>query len=205
MCLYISGLVYLVPLFVIYEKLLLTGSYPSLVLYDLTFELPFVVFMLRSYFSDISWELDDDAWVDGCSRWLAFRKIMSPLIVPGLSTVTILIAIRTWGEYFGALISVTFRPKRRRWHWRTISGLIRRTGCSGGRCTVTYRARVRPGHLCTARLYAAGPVGVDGIEQRSGGITESTSRCLRMLGTTVCWSLSSSVMPWCDRSTAGCR
>jgi multiple sugar transport system permease protein len=98
------ALVYLVPLFVIYDKLHLTGSYPSLILYDETFELPFVVFMLRSYFSDISRELDDAARVDGCSRWLAFRKIMLPLIVPGLSTVTILIAIGTWGEYFGALI-----------------------------------------------------------------------------------------------------
>ena len=104
-CAYITpALVYLVPLFVIFEKLHLTGSYPSLILYDLTFELPFVVFMLRSYFSDISRELDDAARVDGCSRWLAFRKIMLPLIVPGLSTVTILIAIGTWGEYFGALI-----------------------------------------------------------------------------------------------------
>jgi multiple sugar transport system permease protein len=104
-CVYIiPALVYLVPLFVIYEKLDLTGSYPSLILYDETFELPFVVFMLRSYFADVSRELDDAARVDGCSRWLAFRKIILPVVVPGLSTVTILIAIGTWGEYFGALI-----------------------------------------------------------------------------------------------------
>lgn len=98
------ALVYIVPLYVIYEKLGLTGSYLSLILYYETFEMPFVTFMMRGFFSDIPKELDDAARVDGCSRWLAFRRILLPLVLPGLSTVTVLIAIGSWGEYFGALI-----------------------------------------------------------------------------------------------------
>jgi multiple sugar transport system permease protein len=98
------ALVYIVPLYVIYEKLNLTGSYLSLVLYYETFELPFVTFMMRGFFTDVPRELDDAARVDGCSRWLAFRKIILPLVLPGLATVSILISIGSWGEYFGALI-----------------------------------------------------------------------------------------------------
>jgi len=98
------ALVYIVPLYVIYEKLDLTGSYLSLVLYYETFELPFVTFMMRGFFADVPRQLDDAARVDGCSRWLTFRKIILPLVLPGLSTVAILISIGSWGEYFGALI-----------------------------------------------------------------------------------------------------
>ena len=98
------ALVYIVPLYVVYEKLGLTGSYLSLILYYETFQLPFVVFMMRGYFSDIPTELDDAARIDGCSRWLAFRRVILPVVLPGLATVTTLISIGAWGEYFGALI-----------------------------------------------------------------------------------------------------
>jgi multiple sugar transport system permease protein len=98
------ALVYIVPLYVIYEKLGLTGSYLSLILYYETFQLPFVVFMMRGYFSDVPMELDDAARIDGCSRWLAFRRVILPVVLPGVATVTILISIGAWGEYFGALI-----------------------------------------------------------------------------------------------------
>lgn len=70
----IPALVYIVPLYVIYQKLHLTGSYTSLVLYYETFEMPFVVFMMRGLFADLPLELDDAARVDGCSRWLAFSS-----------------------------------------------------------------------------------------------------------------------------------
>ncbi len=98
------ALVYIVPLYAIYQRLGLTGSYPSLVLYYETFQLPFTIFMMRGYFNDIPREFDESAWIDGCSRWLAFRKVILPLALPGVATVAILDAIGSWGEYFGALI-----------------------------------------------------------------------------------------------------
>jgi len=100
----VPALVYIVPLYAIYQRLGLSGSYLSVILYYETFELPFVVFMMRSYFADVPRELEDAAQVDGCSRMQAFRKVVLPLVLPGLSTVTILAAILSWGEYFGALI-----------------------------------------------------------------------------------------------------
>jgi multiple sugar transport system permease protein len=100
----VPALVYIVPLYAIYTKLNLSGSYLSIILYYETFELPFVVFMMRSYFTDVPRELEDAARVDGCTRWQAFRRVMLPLVAPGLSTVTILACILSWGEFFGALI-----------------------------------------------------------------------------------------------------
>lgn len=100
----VPALVYIVPLYAIYTKLGWSGTYLSIILYYLTFELPFVVFMMRGYFSDLPRELEDAARVDGCSRFQAFRRIMVPMVFPGLSTVTILVCIMSWGEFFGALI-----------------------------------------------------------------------------------------------------
>jgi multiple sugar transport system permease protein len=100
----VPALVYIVPLYAIYTKFGLSGTYLSIILYYETFELPFVVFMMRGYFSDLPRELEDAARVDGCSRSQAFRRIMLPMVFPGLSTVTILVCIMSWGEFFGALI-----------------------------------------------------------------------------------------------------
>jgi multiple sugar transport system permease protein len=100
----VPALVYIVPLYAIYQKLDMSGSYLSVVLYYETFELPFVVFMMRSYFTDIPVVLDEAALVDGASRWQSFRMVILPMVLPGISTVTILAAITSYGEYFGALI-----------------------------------------------------------------------------------------------------
>lgn len=98
------ALVYIVPLYAIYQRLGLIGSYPSLVLYYETFQLPFTIFMMRGYFNDIPREYDESAWIDGCSKWGAFYRVIMPVVLPGVATVAILDAIGSWGEYFGALI-----------------------------------------------------------------------------------------------------
>ncbi|HTX01946.1 MAG TPA: carbohydrate ABC transporter permease [Acidimicrobiales bacterium] len=100
----VPALVYIVPLLAIYVKLGLEGSYLSIILYYETFEMPFVVFMMRGYFADVPRELEDAARVDGCTRARAFHRVILPLVWPGLSTVTILACILSWGEFFGALI-----------------------------------------------------------------------------------------------------
>jgi multiple sugar transport system permease protein len=98
------ALVFMVPLYVIYQQLSLTGSYLSMVLFYETWLLPFTVFLMRGYFTDVPPELDEAAIIDGCSRFQAFLLVVLPVALPGIATVTILVAISAWGEYFGALI-----------------------------------------------------------------------------------------------------
>ena len=59
------------------------GTYLSVILYYLTFELPFVVFMMRGYFSRPPRTSRRPPGSDGCSRLAAFRRIMLPLAIPG--------------------------------------------------------------------------------------------------------------------------
>ena len=79
----VPALVYIVPLYAIYTKFNLSGTYLSIILYYETFELPFVVFMMRGYFSDLPRELEDAARVDGCSRSASVPQDHDPDGLPG--------------------------------------------------------------------------------------------------------------------------
>jgi multiple sugar transport system permease protein len=77
------------------------------VLFYETFELPLTIFLMRSYFADVPKEVEDAARVDGCSRWQAFRRVVLPIVRPGLAIAAMLVAVSSWGEYFAASILTT--------------------------------------------------------------------------------------------------
>jgi trehalose/maltose transport system permease protein len=47
---------------------------------------PFTIWMLRSFFQNIPAELDEAARVDGCSHFQAFRRVIMPVMWPGVIT-----------------------------------------------------------------------------------------------------------------------
>jgi multiple sugar transport system permease protein len=96
--------VFIIPMYIVFLHIHLTGTYWAMVLAYETGLLPFTVFMMRSYFLDVPRELDEAALVDGCTRFQAFRRVILPVTWPGVLTVGILVAIASWGEYFGALV-----------------------------------------------------------------------------------------------------
>jgi multiple sugar transport system permease protein len=98
------AVVFIIPMYIIFSHLGLLNNYVGLVLAYETGLLPFTIWMMRSYFADIPRELDEAAWVDGASKLRAFLTVVLPVAWPGVSTVAILVALASWGEYFGALI-----------------------------------------------------------------------------------------------------
>ncbi len=100
----VPGIVFIVPLFLIFNQLGLVNTYLGLILGYQTGLIPFAIWMSRSYFLEVPPELEDAARVDGCSRFQAFRKVILPVTITGISTVGLLVAIFAWGEYFGTLI-----------------------------------------------------------------------------------------------------
>jgi multiple sugar transport system permease protein len=98
------AIVFIIPMYIMFSKLGLLNNYFGLMLAYQTGLLPFTIWMMRSYFTDIPRELDEAAWVDGASKLRAFLTIVMPVALPGVTTVAILVALASWGEYFGALI-----------------------------------------------------------------------------------------------------
>jgi multiple sugar transport system permease protein len=96
--------VFIVPLYVIYGHLNLLDTYQGLVLAYETGLLPFTIWLMRVYFTDVPRELDEAAWIDGCSKLRALWRVVLPCAWPGVTTVGLLVALASWGEYFGAVI-----------------------------------------------------------------------------------------------------
>jgi len=68
------------------------------------FNLPFAIWMLKGFLTEIPLELEDAALVDGASRWIAFWRILLPLAAPGIMAAGIIIFTFAWSEFLFALI-----------------------------------------------------------------------------------------------------
>ncbi len=93
------GVALVTPLFQLFTDIHWLGTYPALVLPDISFALPLAVWILTSFFAEMPWELEQAARVDGCTPGQAFRLVILPLAAPALFTATILVFITAWNEY----------------------------------------------------------------------------------------------------------
>ena len=94
----------ILPMYIIFNKIGLSGSKWALIFMYITMTLPIVVWMMPVYFRDIPSELSDAALIDGCSDWQAFAKVMLPLSRPSIAATSIYCIILTWNEFLIALI-----------------------------------------------------------------------------------------------------
>jgi ABC-type glycerol-3-phosphate transport system permease component len=95
---------YIVPLFLLVSKLGLLNTYASLILVagaNVT-----SVYILTSFFKGIPKELEEAARIDGCQDFGIFARIMLPLSMPAVSTVTILTFIANWNNFLWPLIAI---------------------------------------------------------------------------------------------------
>jgi multiple sugar transport system permease protein len=93
------GVALLTPLFQLFTNIHWIGQYQALIIPDISFALPLTVYTLTAFFSEMPWDLEESARIDGCTPGQAFRKIMLPLAAPGLFTTAILAFISSWNEY----------------------------------------------------------------------------------------------------------
>ncbi|SEL80885.1 carbohydrate ABC transporter membrane protein 2, CUT1 family [Bosea lupini] len=101
----------LTPLFLILTKLGLQNTLPGIVLIYVTLHLPFSIFMMRNAFDAVPKEIEDAARVDGASVFLMLRRVMLPLVLPGVATVAIFAFLASWNEFLAALILLTDQKK----------------------------------------------------------------------------------------------
>ena len=93
------GVAILTPLFQLFADWGWLGTYQALILPQISFSLPLAVYTLTSFFSDMPWELEQAARVDGATPGQAFRLVIFPLAAPALFTTAILVFLASWNEY----------------------------------------------------------------------------------------------------------
>jgi multiple sugar transport system permease protein len=101
----------IIPMYVILRRFELLDTRYGLILVYLSFILPLVVWLMRSYFGAIPSELEDAARIDGCSRLGALFRIILPLSGPGLVSVAVFAFIAAWNEYLYAFVLTTAAAK----------------------------------------------------------------------------------------------
>jgi multiple sugar transport system permease protein len=92
------------PLYVIFARIKLLGTYGAPILAHCTFTLPFVIWLMRSFFEDIPKEIDAAAMTDGYSRAGAFLHAVLPLVKSGIVAVALFSIIFSWNEFLYGLI-----------------------------------------------------------------------------------------------------
>lgn len=107
----IPGIAFLVPWYLIFSALELTGSYTSLVLCHMLIGLPMIVWIMIPFFEKLPAALEEAALVDGASRMQAFLRIMLPLSLPGAITATLLVFIGSWNNFIFGLILGTAKTQ----------------------------------------------------------------------------------------------
>lgn len=100
----VPAISFLVPWYLIFTKLRLTGTYTSLIICHLIVSLPMIIWIMIPYFESIPGELEESAVIDGASNFGTFTRIMLPLSTPGVLTSGILTFIFSWNNFMFALI-----------------------------------------------------------------------------------------------------
>ncbi|MFD0696453.1 carbohydrate ABC transporter permease [Paenibacillus sp. GCM10027628] len=93
----------MIPLYVIFQKLHLVGSYWPLIIPTFT-GAPFYIFMLRQFFMTLPDSLIHAARIDGANEATIFTRIVLPLCKPALAAVAIFTFLSTWSDFLGPLI-----------------------------------------------------------------------------------------------------
>ncbi len=94
----------LIPILRLYNKTHLAGTFPGIWLAHTGYGLPLAVYLLRNFFAEIPRDLFESAFLDGASRWTAFRLIVLPLSVPALASLAIFQFIWVWNDLLVALV-----------------------------------------------------------------------------------------------------
>lgn len=100
-----------IPGYIILKSLGLLDTQLGLVLVNVTFILPLVVWIMRGFFLSIPLELEEAARIDGSSRIGALFRIILPLSVPGLVSAGVFCFIASWNEYLYAFLYTSMQAR----------------------------------------------------------------------------------------------
>jgi len=95
----VSPFAIVIPLYIVFVQNGLWDTYPGVALAYLAVDLPVVVLMLRSFFSDIPAEVYEAAEVSGASEGQIFRRVVLPMVVAGVAATAIFAFVLIWNEF----------------------------------------------------------------------------------------------------------
>ncbi|MFJ5621644.1 carbohydrate ABC transporter permease [Peribacillus loiseleuriae] len=90
----------MVPVYQLFIYMNLQDSLIGTVLFLTASGMPYAIWMLKNFMDAVPLELEESAWIDGASVWEGLRRIVAPLMIPGICTVAIFTFSGSWGNFF---------------------------------------------------------------------------------------------------------
>jgi multiple sugar transport system permease protein len=90
----------MVPVYGMFVQVDLIDTYLGTILFMATTSLPIAIWLTKNFMDAVPIELEEAAWTDGASPMQALRRIVLPLMWPGMSVVAIYTFIHLWGNFF---------------------------------------------------------------------------------------------------------
>lgn len=97
-------IIVIVPIFLMFRVTGLSGSYIGIILLYAMFNMAFTVWMMKSFFDELSKDVEDAARVDGANEFKVFFRICLPQLKAGLAATAVFALILTWNEFLFALL-----------------------------------------------------------------------------------------------------
>ena len=100
----LPAIVVIIPIFLMFRVVGLSGTYAGIIFLYTAFNLPFAIWMMKSFFDELSPDVEDAARLDGSSDRGVFFKICLPQVKAGLAATAVFGLILTWNEFLFALL-----------------------------------------------------------------------------------------------------
>jgi multiple sugar transport system permease protein len=100
----LPAIVVIIPVMLMFRAVGLSGSYIGIILLYTAFNLAFTIWMMKSFFDELSTDVEDAARIDGSSDRKVFFKICLPQVIAGLAATFVFGLILTWNEFLFALL-----------------------------------------------------------------------------------------------------
>lgn len=94
----------IIPLYQVFSNLRMLDTKEALILVYSAILVPFVIWMMRTYFDTIPRDLEDAAKIDGCTHFQILFRVILPLSLPGIVATLLFAFLMSWEEFFIALI-----------------------------------------------------------------------------------------------------
>lgn len=96
-----------IPLLSIMASIGLADSLAAIIVAHCTLTLPLGTWLFWGFFKSMSFDIEEAAMVDGCTRLGAFIRVILPICLPGIVTVAIFSFLLSWNDYVFALVMST--------------------------------------------------------------------------------------------------
>jgi multiple sugar transport system permease protein len=100
------GVLLLAPLFGLFAVTGLLNSWASLVIMNVTFAVPFSVWLMRGFFTSIPNGIEEAAAIDGATDMQILMKVIVPLTAPGIVVTATYTFVLSWTEFMFASVFI---------------------------------------------------------------------------------------------------